>query len=72
MVPLCVSISDTSQDKEKDKHEAEYMLQENGKAMYEHELVTNYDVHIFRRKIKKKIYIERGRKKGTEMKPEKK
>lgn len=28
-------ISDTQQDKERDKYEAEYMLQENGKAMYE-------------------------------------
>lgn len=28
-------ISDTQQDKEKDKYEAEYMLEENGKAMYE-------------------------------------
>lgn len=37
---LCVRylvylISDTQQDKERDKHEAEYMLWENGKTMYE-------------------------------------
>lgn len=33
---LCICfISDTQQDKERDKYEAEYMLQENGKAMYE-------------------------------------
>jgi len=33
---LCIYfISDTQQDKERDKYEAEYMLQENGKAMYE-------------------------------------
>lgn len=34
-VYLVYFISDTQQDKEKDKHEAEYMLRENGKAMYE-------------------------------------
>lgn len=32
---LVYLISDTRQDKEKDKHEAEYMLRENSKAMYE-------------------------------------
>lgn len=35
MVRCVYFISDTQQDKEKDKYEAEYMLQENGKAMYE-------------------------------------
>lgn len=32
---LVYLISDTRQDKERDKHEAEYMLRENDKAMYE-------------------------------------
>lgn len=32
---LLYFISDTLQDAEKDKEETEYMLQENGKPMYE-------------------------------------
>lgn len=52
---LLYFISDTLQDAEKDKEETEYMLQENGKPMYD----FSHRWTIFLLNIKK-IYITRN------------
>lgn len=49
-VPCVYFISDKLQDVEKDKEETEYMLQENGKPMYEIIFLTDEMILLLKKK----------------------